>query len=57
MNRYHYRIIETSGYVHQNWLFADNYADAWRKLADAAGRMATYRELIVASLHIDRVTD
>jgi hypothetical protein len=57
MQRYHYRIIESTGYIHANWLFADNWADAWRKLADAAGRMADFKGLTVASLHIDRVTD
>lgn len=54
-SRYHYRIVEASGYVHQNWLFADSIADAWRKLADAAGRMSEFKGLIVVSLHIDRI--
>ena len=57
MKRYHYRIIECDGYVHENWLFADSTANAWLKLAQVAGRMETYKDLKVASLHIDRVTD
>lgn len=57
MNRYHYRIVEQGGYTHQNWMFADSYAEAWIKLAQAAGRMLEFKALMVASIHIDKVTD
>ena len=57
MKRYHYRMIESSGYVHQNWLFADNLNDAWIRLAHVVGELSVYNALMIVSMHIDKETD
>lgn len=55
MLRYHYRIVEVSGFTHSNWMFADSLSDAWLRLAQVVGRMK-FEGAAVASIHIDEVT-
>ena len=52
MNQYHYRIVERDGYIHADWLFADNEADAWTKLAQTVARMLECRGMCIVTIHL-----